>query len=312
MSSKYLTLGLLIVLTACSSSTTSDDDMIANCESNQKIDTSRGACNEVLSFNSLYAETISGENRIITSNAIPNHQVGLFGGGQGSLNPNAISPQNDSFTITLTPMLTGNNLPLLANGPQYSFGVLFNGIEVDPIAAEPFPHNGIMNPNVNWEWNLEAMNVKIGLDCNNAHVQPTGKYHYHSSPTLYLENLNVSSTTMTQIGFAADGFPIYYKYAYSDAENTNSNIIEMTPCYELKTGTRPGDGITAPCDVYTGVYSNDYQYVENLGHLDGANGRYGKTPEYPEGTYYYMITTDFPSIPRYFKGTPSSDFKIGR
>ena len=286
--------------------------MIDNCESNQLIDQSRGTCTEILSFTPQYTETISGGNRIITSNAIPNHRVGLFGGGQGSLNPNAISPQNDSFTITLTPSLTGNLLPLLANGPQYSFGVLFNGIEVDPIAAEPFPHNGIMDPNVNWEWNLEAMNISIGLDCNNAHVQPSGKYHYHSSPTLYLENLNISSTTMTQIGFAADGFPIYYKYAYSDAENTNSNIIEMTPSYELKTGTRPGDGITAPCDVYTGVYSNDYQYVENLGHLDEANGRYGKTPEYPEGTYYYMITTDFPSIPRYFKGTPSNDFKIGR
>jgi len=286
--------------------------MIDNCESNQLIDQLRGTCTEILSFTPQYTETISGGNRIITSNAIPNHRVGLFGGGQGSLNPNAISPQNDSFTITLTPSLTGNLLPLLANGPQYSFGVLFNGVEVDPIAAEPFPHNGIMDPNVNWEWNLEAMNISIGLDCNNAHVQPSGKYHYHSSPTLYLENLNISSTTMTQIGFAADGFPIYYKYAYSDAENTNSNIIEMTPSYELKTGTRSGDGITAPCDVYTGVYSNDYQYVENLGHLDEANGRYGKTPEYPEGTYYYMITTDFPSIPRYFKGTPSNDFKIGR
>ena len=303
-----------LLFISCSNS---NDDIVNNpddseCTSNQLIDQSRGVCNEVLTFTPSYFEIFSGGNRIITSNSIPTHNVGLFGGGQGSLNPNAISPQNENYMITLSPTLTGALIPLLANGPQYSFGVLFNGVEVDPIAAEPFPHNGIMDPNVNWEWNLEAMNVKIGLDCNNAHVQPSGKYHYHSSPTLYLENLNVSTTTMTQVGYAADGFPIYYKYAYSDPNDSSSTVVEMTPSYQLKLGSRPGNGITAPCDLYNGVYSNDYEYIEDLGFLDDANGRYGITPEYPNGIYYYVITTDFPSIPRYFKGTPSNDFKIGR
>jgi hypothetical protein len=236
----------------------------------------------------------------------------------GSLNPNAISAQSETYAITTSPSVGASFTALLSTtgagpsiGPQYSFGVLKNGVELDPVAAEPFPHTSRMDPNVNWAWNLEALNVNLGLDCNSAHVQPSGKYHYHGSPILYLQSLSVSSTTMTLIGYAADGFPIYYKYGYSTATDASSSVTTMTSSYRLKSGNRPGDGVTAPCDVYNGIYSNDYEYVSGLGTLDQANGRTGVTPEYPSGTYYYIITDEFPSIPRYFRGTPSPDFKIG-
>jgi len=173
---------------------------------------------------------------------------------------------------------------------------LLNGVELDSIAAEPFPHEGIMNSYVNWEWNLEATNVKICLDCNNAHVQPTGKYHYHGSPTLYLENVEITSDQMILIGYAADRFPIYYNYAYSIANDNTSPIVKMTSSYHLKFGVRIGDGITAPCGTYNGVYSNDYAYISNLGTLDEANGRSEFTSEYPSGTYYYVITDEFQGI----------------
>jgi hypothetical protein len=313
-------LSVLIVSFLIMFSCNKDDDttMTENCTTNQILDDSRGVCNVSLPFTSQFQETTSATTRTIISNSIPNHMVGLFGGGQGSLNPNAISEQSESYNIPLNPVLSTTLTPLLAItgqgpnvGPQYSFGILLNGVELDPVAAEPFPHEGIMSPNVNWEWNLEALNVNLGLDCNNAHVQPTGKYHYHGSPILYLQNLNIPTNQMTLIGYAADGFPIYYKYAYTTATDNSSTVIEMTSSYQLKSGNRSGDGITAPCDIYNGIYSNDYEFVNGLGTLDEANGRTGVTPEYPSGTYYYVITDDFPSVPRYFKGTPSNDFKIG-
>jgi hypothetical protein len=314
-----LRLFIIIFLFSCNKNEDPQEQNDLNCSTDQVLDNTRGACNETLQFSSEFSQSTSGTTRTINANSIPDHMVGLFGAGSGSLNPNAISEQNESYTIALNPVSTGALTPLLSStgtgpsaGPQYSFGVLLNGVELDPVAAEPFPHEGIMSPNVNWEWNLEALNVRIGLDCNNAHVQPTGKYHYHGSPSLYLQNLNISTNAMTLIGYAADGFPIYYKYAYSDASDNSSTIIEMTSSYKLKTGNRPGDGVTAPCDVYNGIYSNDYEYESGLGTLDEANGRTGVTPEYPNGTYYYVITDEFPSIPRYFKGTPSNDFKIGR
>lgn len=306
-----------LLLLGCSkddnTSTTTTD-----CTPDQVLDSSRGACTVSLPYTSQYQETSSGTTRTITSNSIPNHMVGLFGTGPGSLNPNAISEQFSTYNIPLNPSIAGSLTPLLSTagqgpnaGPQYAFGILLNGVELDPVAAEPFPHQGIMNPNVNWEWNLEALNVNLGLDCNNAHVQPTGKYHYHGSPILFLQNLNLPNNQMTLIGYAADGFPIYYKYAYSIATDSSSPVVEMSSSYQLKSGDRPGDGITAPCGTYNGVYSNDYEFINGLGTLDIANGRTGVTPEYPDGTYYYVITDEFPSIPRYFRGTPSNDFKIG-
>ena len=301
-----------IILFSCNDEEDPISD-IEDCTSDVILDTSVGSCSETLSFMHEYNMSISGTTRTITSNSIPDHMVGLFGQVPGALNPNAITEQNETYNITTTPTAATSLTPLLGNnGPDYSFGVLFSGVELDPIPAEPFPHNGIFDPNVNWEWNLEALNVNIGLDCNYAHVQPQGKYHYHGKPTLFLENLGVPTNTMTLVGYAADGFPIYYKYAYSIATDNSSSIIEMTSSYQLKSGDRPGDGVTAPCDTYNGVYSNDYVYMDGLGTLDEANGRTGITPEYPAGTYYYIITDNFPSIPRYFRGTPSPDFEIGQ
>ena len=293
-----------------------DDDTVVDCSSDVVLDTSIGPCGVTLSLPHAYSETISGTTRMISANSIPEHMVGPFGNESGALNPNAISEQNESYEITTTPSAAASLTPLLSTtganaGPAYSFGILFSGVEVDPVPAEPFPHNGTMDPNVNWEWNLEALNVDIGLDCNYAHVQPQGKYHYHGKPTLYLDELGIPTDAMTLIGYAADGFPIYYKYAYTSADDNNSAIIEMTSSYQLKSGNRGGDGITAPCDEYNGVYGNDYEYVDGVGTLDETNGRTGVTPEYPNGTFYYVMTDEFPSIPRFFRGTPSQDFKVG-
>ncbi len=306
---------ILVVFMSCSKdneSTTTDDTSITECSSDQLLDSSRGACNETLPYTNSFIEVVTGTNRIISSNSIPNHLVGLFGNSSGSLNPNAISEQNATYTITMNPTVAASTTSLLgSDGPDYSFGILLNGVELDPIAAEPFPHQGAMNVNANWEWNLEALNVQIGLDCNNAHVQPTGKYHYHGSPVLFLEASNIPTNSMTLVGYAADGFPIYYKYAYVDAADNASTVVAMTSSYQLRSGERGGDGVTAPCDTYNGVYSADYEYIEGFGTLDSTNGRTGVTPEYPGGTFYYVITDEFPSIPRFFKGTPSIDFKIG-
>lgn len=313
----------LLIVTAFTSCNKTEEDKTTpskttDCVSAKKLDDSRGACDQTLKFTPNFNFKTNNNKRVITSNSIPAHKVGLFGRGSGSLNPNAIKEQSETYTIPLKPSVASQMTALLKatgsgrKGPQYSFGILLNGVELDPVAAEPFPHKGPMSSDVNWEYNLEALNVNLGLDCSNAHVQPTGKYHYHGSPKLYLESLKIPSNKMTLIGYAADGFPIYYKYAYTKASDSNSAVVEMKPSYKLKSGSRPGDGKTAPCGKYDGVYSSDYEYAKGQGTLDDANGRTGVTPEYPNGTYYYVITDGFPSIPRYFKGTPSQDFKIGR
>jgi hypothetical protein len=317
MSSKYyytVVINLALLITGCGkddtdSANTNQD--ILECEDAVEIDTTRGACSESLNYTNEVSFSIAGDLRIITANNIPSHAVGLFGNTSGALNPNAITPQNSSYEIDLTPSKASSLTQLLNNGPVYSFGIMFNGVEVDPVAAEPWPHTRPVTSSHNWDWNLEASMVNIGLDCNVAHVQPNGKYHYHGTPGLYLSSLSSNITDMLLTGYAADGFPIYYQYGYTDADDSNSGLMSLKSSYQLKSGERPGDGNSAPCGIYTGVYTADYEYIEDLGDLDECNGRDGVTPEFPNGIYYYLITDAYPGIPRCFVGTPSADFLIG-
>ena len=283
-----------------SSSSASSSD----CTNGNEINTDRTACTTTLSYSNSVSISVSGSTRTITANNIPDHNIGVAG-------PNTVSPQNNTYRITTDPQIGSNTTALLSSsGPVYAFGILLNGVEVDPEAAEPWPHTGSLSSS-NWSWNLEAMHVRIGLDCNNAHVQPNGQYHYHGNPTLLIESMNISYSDMTLIGYAADGFPIYFKYGYVTATSSSNGVKTLQSSYRLKSGNRPGDGESAPCGEYNGVYSNDFEYIEGLGDLDQCNGRVGVTPDYPEGTYYYVITDDFPYIPRCFVGSPSSDFRIG-
>jgi hypothetical protein len=112
---------------------------------------------------------------------------------------------------------------------------------------------------------------------------------------------------MIQVGWAADGFPIYDYHAYAKADDASSAIKELHSSYKLKKGTRPG-GEDGPGGAYDGTYTQDYEYVVGSGDLDEFNGRFGVTPEFPGGTYYYVITGEFPFIMRGFKGTPDVSF----
>ncbi|WP_372755639.1 YHYH protein [Mariniflexile sp.] len=249
--------------------------------------------------------------RIIKANSIPNHAVGKFP-TQG--NPNTISEQNKIYRIDLTPEIAKTktyvyDLGIDKGRPNYVFGVAINGVKIEPSANEFFKNTITNEPN--YEWTLEPLSdeVNLGEDCNNAHVQPNGEYHYHGTPTGLVSKFD--EKTMNLVGWAADGFPMYHKVGYKDAMNPKSEIIELKSSYRIKKGERPGDGISAPNGAYSGMYVGDYEYDENYGDLDACNGRTGVTPEFPNGTYYYVVSDDFPSASRCFVGTPSNDFKVG-
>jgi hypothetical protein len=245
-----------------------------------------------------------GATREVVTNSIPEHPVGLF---PNTANPHCITVQMTVLQMTTNPTDAGSLTALLgATGIDWAFGVALNGVEFDPVAAEPWAKN---TANQNWSWVLEATANPLGLDCNNAHVQPTGKYHYHGTPSTYIDFLGVDGSQMVLAGYAADGFPIYWKFG-----DIGGNITELMSSYQLRTdngGMRPGDGVTAPDGAYDGTYVQDYEYVPALGHLDACNGMTGPTPSVPGGEYYYVVTEAFPGIPRYFKGTPDASFAIG-
>ncbi len=233
--------------------------------------------------------------RYIISNGIPNHTVGQF---PNPGNPNRISPQYYSWRIPETGKIadrfTSSRL----------FGVALNGVPFDPGTAELW--------NNDFRWHYEALSGLLGargglgVDENLAHVQPTGAYHYHGLPLGLLKKLDYKNKPAL-IGYAADGFPIYGNYGYKDASSTVGSFKLLKSSYRLKSGERPG-GTTGPGGACDGSFASDYEYVKGLGDLDEANGRTGVTPEYPKGTYYYVLTDNWPYIPRLYRGTPDPSF----
>lgn len=242
--------------------------------------------------------TIESKNgfRIIKANNIPEHETGQF---PGRGNPHAIKEQDKTYKVTLKPEFASKP----TRSFPHAFGVALNGVFFEPSTAEFWRGNR--------EWNQEAINAKgaglLGLDKNYAHVQPDGSYHYHGIP-VGLEKKLEAKGKMTLIGYAADGFPIYSQYGYKDPKNPNSGIVKLKPGYKLKNGNRPAG---APPGKYDGTYTADYEFVKGLGDLDEYNGRFGVTPEYPNGTYYYVVTESFPFISRGWKGTPDKSFFKG-
>ncbi len=239
--------------------------------------------------------TVAGDRRVITSNGMPDHDTGRF---PNRRNPNAITEQEYSFSIPVEPEANdraaevGHNL----------FGVALNGVVFDPATAEYYRNQR------GSEWNYEALSgaVDLGLDDHHAHVQPTGAYHYHGLPTGLFLRLSGRRKEMTLIGWAADGFPIYGLYGYAEADDASSGVKLLRTSYRLKQGPREGRG--SPPGNHDGSYTSDYEYVEGHGDLDECNGRFGVTPEFPKGSYHYVLTKDYPFIPRLFRGTPDPSF----
>jgi len=249
---------------------------------------------------------VRGEYRYITSNGIPDHEPGAF---PNRGNPNSISEQSYRYRVPANPSAAEK----LTSTYGQPFGVAINGVPFDPGTAEVWSKNGRThgNPqNTKGVWNYDALSGKIdlGVDDNNAHVQPNGAYHYHGIPNGLVDLIKKESKpAMILTGYAADGFPIYAELAYTDADDASSEVRKMKPSYRVKEGNRPG-GDNAPSGKYDGTYIQDFEYVEGLGDLDECNGRTGVTPEYPDGTYYYVLTEDYPMIPRAFRGTPDESF----
>jgi len=240
-----------------------------------------------------------GEKRIVESNAIPNHETGRF---PNPGNPNTISPQSIHYEMPLHP----KEAPTATASGHMIFGVAVNGVSFDPATAE------FWRRDFRSIWNEEAIykgRGQLGMDWSNAHVQPTGAYHYHGIPFGLLKQLH-SEDKMVLVGWAADGFPIYGPLAYHDASNANGPLVKMKSSYRLKSGERPG-GETGPGGPYDGKYTPDYEYVAGSGDLDECNGRHGVTAEFPAGTYYYVTTAEFPFIGRKYRGTPDDSFRHG-
>jgi len=235
---------------------------------------------------------VEDDLRKFTTNEIPSHQVGLF---PNESNPNTISSQKGSYQMPENGEKTGS----FTSVGLWPMGISIGGVLLDPVADEYYNDD----KSSGWTYNGVSDLVDLGMDFNEAHVQPSGAYHYHGLPTSLVEEQD-SKKHSEILGYAADGFPIYGRYGYAKALDSRSKIKNLQPSYTLKSGERESD----PGGAYDGTYTQDYEYSEGLGDLDEANGRFGKTPDFPNGTYAYFLTDEYPQIPRYLAGTVDTSF----
>ena len=224
---------------------------------------------------------VKGDTRTMVTNALPNHKTGEFP-RQG--NPNTISAQNRTYTFPVSPKYKGK--AKWVREP----GVALNGVKFEPQTAE------VVACDTGENYRVEAIQdvINLGLDFNHAHVQPTGAYHYHGTPTSVIEKFDTGED-LVHIGFAQDGFPMYY---------SKSGTYKSS--YKLLEGDREGEDCTYEnphnsMDIsvgghHDGTYGSDFEYVQDSGDLDECNG------VTIAGKYLYLVTDEFPYVGRCLMG----------
>ncbi len=242
--------------------------------------------------------TCTPTTRLMTGNGIPDHPVtaGSFATPVGTQSLSVSFPLRPVFAASLTPRV------------RQATGYALNSVKFDPdtaatcvsAATSTMNGNGCVMVMGQDPWRVEAIggSFVFGTDENNAHTQPNGQYHYHGMPEGLLPS---GSLAVRLVGYALDGFPVYARYGYSDADDSNSTPRVMRGSHQLKA--TPDVGRPSVNVFQLGTFTSDYEYVPGSGDLDECNGRTGVTPEFPQGTYHYYITDTYPYIQRCLKGT---------
>lgn len=257
----------------------------------------------------------------VTTNGIPGYITGPFLDG----NPSIATSQNAIFKMPLNPnknignpvSTTGGNIGLFINGValfDYRDGVSWQN-STNSLKGGPLGGMG------DQKWNRDAVvGERIGFDCSKGHPA-MGNYHHHQNPSAFKLDINIISTVCDLynsdglynidstkhaplIGFAYDGFPIYGAYAYKNTDGTGG-IVRMKSSYKKRNittrttwadGTNVLDGPNVNTTYPLGYFREDYEYIPtNINtpdYLDEHNGRFCKTPEYPNGIYCYYATVD--------------------
>ena len=169
----------------------------------------------------------------------------------------------------------------------------------------------VINPGVNYDVNTGIAVTSVGL---NAYIEAdirelSVNQHSRFGDEILVENAGglqygyvghstaIASVSLGDkldkhspiIGWAYDGNPIYGPNGYSNIEDSNSSVKYLNTGYRLASTEivdRPPAKIDGtPFDQ--GFFIEDYKF-DNSGDLDVHNGRYCKTPEFPNGTYAYF------------------------
>ena len=122
----------------------------------------------------------------------------------------------------------------------------------------------------------------VGDNLNNVYQEPSTKTHSKI------------------LGYAYDGNPIYGPFGYADPGDPTSSIARLESGYTLNNSRSNGPSVS---QYPLGTFIDDYTWsqTQQTGktRLDQNNGRFCVTPDYPEGTYAYFISTNSSNLPTF-------------
>lgn len=260
-----------------------------------------------------------------------------------------------------------NSVPatkVLNGGGQ--IGIFVDGVEMFN-SWDGYYWNGsadVQNGADNGYWNRDAfVNEGVTFDAGYAHQQNNGVFHYHADPLAlryelgdhvdydtatknYSEDTNAPTKHSPILAWAADGFPLYGPYGYSNATNANSGIRRMISGYVPCNGLNGTDnlstngaarttipawtqrlfgvsanqtGPTVSSSYPFGRYMEDNAYLGDLTNsATGTNYQQGVDFDLDEYNGRWCVTPEFPNgTYAYFvaidsNGTPVFPYDIGR
>lgn len=157
---------------------------------------------------SSFTMTVEGDQRVFTSNDLPDHPTGTFPispsdpAYQIDRNPNSIQAQNISFSVPANPTVAAQ--PTCVGG---EVGIMTSGV----LIFSAFDAGG-----------RDAVAHEVQDHCD-GHPQQGGFYHYHSLSSCIQDS---SAGPSKLLGYAFDGFGIYGPYDENGRELTDADLDE--------------------------------------------------------------------------------------
>ena len=148
--------------------------------------------------------------------------------------------------------------------------------------------DGFISEGINDKYELEYSHLYAPRKLRESvySVDQTGKIIYGETDLTRVDGVEVAARNHSPIiGWAYDGNPIYGPFGYVTKQG--GVVAQMRSGYKL---SQAADRPPFP----EGFFVEDYSYSEVSDDtvLDENNGRFGITPEFPEGTYAYFATVD--------------------